>query len=149
MSSRGHYLVWGYLEPWARQELEKGGIVGLLDAYQFHFDTMIPFNADYVSEWDAINHPVPFVEADALYRVISPSIYADFYRKLRTLTDKTLFINEDTFNPDRAVAFEKHIQQMIQQGARRMAAVSKVILATISFHPSTMSGKRGISSPKR
>jgi endo-1,4-beta-xylanase len=116
MSSRGHYLVWGYLEPWARQELDQGGIVGLLDAYQFHFDTMIPFNADYVSEWDAINHPVPFVEADALYRVISPNVYADFYRKLRPLTDKILFINEDTFNPDRALAFEKHIQQMMAAG---------------------------------
>lgn len=116
MTSRGHYLVWGYLEPWARTEIEKGGVIGLLDAYQRHFDTMIPFCADYVSEWDAINHPVPFVEADALYNVIDPDFYPDIYRKLRPLTNKVLFVNEDTFNPDRAAAFEKHIQHMIAKG---------------------------------
>lgn len=116
MTSRGHYLVWGYLEPWARTEIEKGGVIGLLDAYQRHFDTMIPFCADYVSEWDAINHPVPFVEADALYNIIDKDFYPDIYRKLRPLTDKVLFVNEDTFNPDRAAAFEKHIQHMIAKG---------------------------------
>jgi endo-1,4-beta-xylanase len=116
MTSRGHYLVWGYVEPWARTELDKGGTVGLLDAYNRHFDTMIPFCADYVSEWDAINHPVPFNEADALYNIIGPDFYPDIYRKIRPLTDKVLFVNEDTFNPDRTAAFEKHIQHMIAKG---------------------------------
>jgi endo-1,4-beta-xylanase len=116
MTSRGHYLVWGYVEPWARTELDKGGTVGLLDAYNRHFDTMIPFCADYVSEWDAINHPVPFNEADALYNIIGPDFYPDIYRKIRPLTDKVLFVNEDTFNPDRTASFEKHIQHMIAKG---------------------------------
>lgn len=116
MTSRGHYLVWGYVEPWARAELNKGGVSGLLAAYQRHFDTMIPFCADYVSEWDAINHPVPFIEADALYNIIGPDFYPDIYRKIRPLTDKLLFVNEDTFNPERADGFEKHIRHMIEKG---------------------------------
>lgn len=117
MSSRGHYLAWGYLEKWAKDEIAKNGIPGLLAAYQRHFDTMIPFCADYVTEWDALNHPVPFYEPDALYHVISPDIFSDFYKKLRPLTPLMLFVNEDTHNPDRADGFEKHVRRMIETGA--------------------------------
>jgi len=116
MSSRGHYLVWGYVEPWSRKELEKGGTVGLLAAYDRHFDFVIPFCDPYVEEWDALNHPVPFVEADALYNIIDENFYPDIYRKIRPMTDKLLFVNEDTFNSDRAAAFGKHIRHMIDEG---------------------------------
>jgi endo-1,4-beta-xylanase len=116
MTSRGHYLTWGYLEPWARTELEKGGVVRLLDTYDRHFKFILPFCAPYVDEWDAINHPVPFNEVDALYNIIGKDFYPDIYRKIDAMTDKLLFVNEDTFNPDRAAAFEKHIQHMIAKG---------------------------------
>jgi GH35 family endo-1,4-beta-xylanase len=117
MSTRGHYLAWGYLENWARDIVKARGTAGLLDTYDRHFRFVIPFCQPYVEEWDALNHPVPFAEADALYNVIGPDAYPDIYRKIRPLTDKRLFVNEDTFNPDRTAAFEKHIQHMIAKGA--------------------------------
>lgn len=116
MSTRGHYLVWGYVEPWARKALDSGGVVGLLDTYDRHFRFVLPFCDPYVDEWDALNHPVPFVEADALYHIVGKDFYPDIYRKIRPLTGKTLFVNEDTFNPDRTAAFEKHIRHMIERG---------------------------------
>lgn len=116
MSTRGHYLVWGYVEPWARTELDKGGVVGLLDRYDRHFRFVLPFCAPYVDEWDALNHPVPFNEADALYNIIGKDFYPEIYRKMDAMTDKLLFVNEDTFNPDRTAGFEKHIQHMIEKG---------------------------------
>jgi GH35 family endo-1,4-beta-xylanase len=116
MSTRGHYLVWGYVEPWARKALDSGGVVGLLDTYDRHFRFVLPFCDPYVEEWDALNHPVPFDEADALYHIVGEDFYPDIYRKIRPLTGKTLFVNEDTFNPDRTAAFEKHIRHMIERG---------------------------------
>jgi GH35 family endo-1,4-beta-xylanase len=116
MSTRGHYLVWGYVEPWARTALDKGGVVGLLDRYDRHFRFVLPFCAPYVDEWDALNHPVPFVEADALYNIIGKDFYPEIYRKMDAMTDKLLFVNEDTFNPDRTAGFEKHIKHMIEKG---------------------------------
>lgn len=117
MTSRAHYLVWCYLEQWAKDEIKKGGIPRLLATYDRQFATAIPLVADYVSEWDALNHPVPFAEDDALYRVIGPDVYSDFYKKIRPLTSLPLFVNEDTFNPDRAAGFEKHVRHMIELGA--------------------------------
>lgn len=116
MTSRGHYLTWCYLEPWATEEVKKGGPSGLLARYDRHFKHVLPFCAPYVDEWDALNHPVPFVEADALYNVVGPDVYAELYAKIRPQTDKLLFVNEDTFNPDRTEGFEKHVKHMIAKG---------------------------------
>ena len=116
MTSRGHYLAWCYLEPWATEEVKKGGPAGLLARYDRHFKHVLPFCAPYVDEWDALNHPVPFVEADALYKVVGPDVYAELYAKIRPQTDKLLFVNEDTFNPDRTEGFEKHVKHMIAKG---------------------------------
>ena len=116
MTSRGHYLAWCYLEPWAAEEVKKGGPAGLLARYDRHFKHVLPFCAPYVDEWDALNHPVPFVEADALYHVVGPDVYAELYAKIRPQTDKLLFVNEDTFNPDRTAGFEKHVKHMIAKG---------------------------------
>lgn len=116
MTSRGHYLAWCYLEPWATDEVKKGGPAGLLARYDRHFKHVLPFCAPYVDEWDALNHPVPFVEADALYNVVGPDVYAELYAKIRPQTDKLLFVNEDTFNPDRTTGFEKHVKHMIAKG---------------------------------
>lgn len=117
MTTRGHYLSWGYLEPWASDIVKKDGPQGLLARYDRHFAFVLPFCAPYVSEWDALNHPVPFNEADALYNVIGPDIYPDLYKKIRPQTDKLLFVNEDTFNPERTDGFEKHVRHMIANGA--------------------------------
>jgi endo-1,4-beta-xylanase len=116
MTTRGHYLSWGYLEPWARTEVEKGGPTGLMARYDRHFKHVLPFTDAYVDEWDALNHPVPFVEADALYNVVGPDVYPELYAKIRPQTKKLLFVNEDTFNPDRTVGFEKHVKHMIAKG---------------------------------
>lgn len=116
MTSRGHYLAWCYLEPWATEEVKKGGPAGLLARYDRHFKHVLPFCAPYVDEWDALNHPVPFVEADALYNVVGPDVYAELYAEIRPQTDKLLFVNEDTFNPDRTAGFEKHVKHMIAKG---------------------------------
>jgi GH35 family endo-1,4-beta-xylanase len=116
MTSRGHYLVWCYLEPWASEALKKGGQVGLLDSYDRHFRFVLPFCEPYVDEWDVLNHPVPFVESDALYNVIGPDFYPDIYRKIRPMTQKMLFVNEDTFNPARTAGFETHVKHMIAKG---------------------------------
>jgi GH35 family endo-1,4-beta-xylanase len=116
MTSRGHYLSWGYLEPWAAEEVKKGGPAGLMTRYDQHWAFALPFAAPYVDEWDALNHPVPFVEADALYKVVGPDVYPDIYAKVRKQTNKLLFVNEDTFNPDRTAGFEKHIKHMIEKG---------------------------------
>lgn len=116
MTTRGHYLTWGYLETWARAEVEKGGPSGLLARYDRHFRHVLPFCAPYVDEWDALNHPVPFVEADALYHVVGPDVYPELYAKIRPQTDKLLFVNEDTFNPDRADGLERHVKHMIAKG---------------------------------
>ncbi len=35
--------------------------------------------------------------ADALYHIVGKDFYPDIYRKIRPLTGKTLFVNEDTF----------------------------------------------------
>ncbi len=64
-----------------------------------HRAFVIPFVADYVIEWDALNHPVPFDEKDALYNIVGPHVYADLYQKMRPLTPQPLYVNEDTFNP--------------------------------------------------
>jgi GH35 family endo-1,4-beta-xylanase len=117
MTTRGHYLTWGYLEPWASDIVKKDGPQGLLNRYDRHFAFVLPFCAPYVSEWDALNHPVPFVEADALYKVVGPDVYPDLYKKMRPQTDKLLFVNEDTFNPERTDGFEKHVRHMIANGA--------------------------------
>lgn len=117
MTTRGHYLVWGYLEEWARKIVNERGVDGLLETYDRHFAFVLPFCAPYVTEWDALNHPVPFYEPDALYNVIGPDFYRDIYRKIRAQTDKLLFVNEDAFNPDRADGFEKHVRHMIEKGA--------------------------------
>ncbi len=116
MTSRGHYLSWGYLESWAADEVKKGGPAGLMNRYDQHLAFALPFAAPYVDEWDALNHPVPFVEADALYNVVGPDVYPEIYAKIRKQTDKLLFVNEDTFNPDRTAGFEKHIKHMIAKG---------------------------------
>jgi endo-1,4-beta-xylanase len=116
MTSRGHFLTWGYLEPWARTEVEKGGPAGLMARYDRHFKHVLPFTDAYVEEWDALNHPVPFVEADALYNVVGPNVYPELYAKIRPLTNKLLFVNEDTFNPERTNGFEKHVKHMIAKG---------------------------------
>jgi endo-1,4-beta-xylanase len=116
MTSRGHYLSWGYLEPWARDIVKAGGPKALLAAYDRHFRFVLPFTDPYVCEWDALNHPVPFVEADALYNVIDPDIYPTLYKTIRPLTNKPLFVNEDTFNPERTAGFEKHVKHMIANG---------------------------------
>jgi endo-1,4-beta-xylanase len=86
MTSRGHYLSWGYLEPWATEEVKKGGAAGLLARYDRHFKHVLPFCAAYVDEWDALNHPVPFNEADALYNVVGPDVYPELYAKMRLQT---------------------------------------------------------------
>ena len=116
MTSRGHYLTWGYLEPWARDEMVKGGPDGLLARYDRHFKHVLPLCEPYVDEWDAVNHPVPFAEADALYNVVGPDVYPELYEKIRAQTEKLLFVNEDTFNFDRTVSFEKHVKHMIARG---------------------------------
>lgn len=116
MSTRGHYLVWCYLEDWARKIVKDRGVPALLDTYDRHFAFVLPFCAPYVEEWDALNHPVPFYEPDALYNVIGPDFYADIYRKIRVQTDKPLFVNEDAFNAERADGFEKHVRHMIERG---------------------------------
>ena len=116
MTSRGHYLSWGYLEPWAAEEVKKGGPAGLMARYDQHWAFALPFAAPYVDEWDALNHPVPFVEADALYKVVGPDVYPDIYAKIRKQTDKLLFVNEDTFNPDRTAGFDKHMKHLIESG---------------------------------
>ncbi len=116
MTSRGHYLSWGYLEPWAAEEVKKGGPAGLMARYDQHWAFALPFAAPYVDEWDALNHPVPFVEADALYKVVGPDVYPDIYSKIRKQTDKLLFVNEDTFNPDRTAGFDKHMKHLIESG---------------------------------
>ena len=116
MTSRGHYLSWGYLEPWAAEEVKKGGPAGLMARYDQHWAFALPFAAPYVDEWDALNHPVPFVEADALYKVVGPDVYPDLYAKIRKQTDKLLFVNEDTFNPDRTAGFDKHMKHLIAKG---------------------------------
>lgn len=116
MTSRGHYLSWGYLEPWAAEEVKKGGPAGLMARYDQHWAFALPFAAPYVDEWDALNHPVPFVEADALYNVVGPDVYPDIYAKIRKQTDKLLFVNEDTFNPDRTAGFDKHMKHLIESG---------------------------------
>jgi GH35 family endo-1,4-beta-xylanase len=116
ISTRGHYLTWGYLEPWAAEEVKKGGPAGLLARYDRHFAHVLPFCDPYVEEWDAVNHPVPFVEADALYRVIGPDIHASLYSRIRAQTNKLLFVNEDAFNAERTDAFEKHVKHMIALG---------------------------------
>jgi endo-1,4-beta-xylanase len=116
MTTRGHYLCWGYLEPWAAEEVRKGGAAGLLARYDRHFRHVLPFCAPYVDEWDALNHPVPFVEADALYRVIGPDAYPEIYGRIRPLTDKLLFVNEDAFSEERTDAFEGHVKHMIGKG---------------------------------
>ena len=116
MTSRGHYLSWGYLEPWAAEEVKKGGPAGLMTRYDQHWAFALPFAAPYVDEWDALNHPVPFVEADALYNIVGPDVYPDIYAKIRKQTDKLLFVNEDTFNPDRTAGFDKHMKHLIAKG---------------------------------
>ena len=116
MTSRGHYLSWGYLEPWAAEEVKKGGPAGLMARYDQHWAFALPFAAPYVDEWDALNHPVPFVEADALYKVVGPDVYPDIYAKIRKQTNKLLFVNEDTFNPDRTAGFDKHMKHLIAKG---------------------------------
>jgi len=117
MTSRGHYLVWCYLEQWARDLVKAHGPDGLLARYDRHFASVIPLADDYVTEWDALNHPVPFAPEDALYRVIGPDIYADLYKKIRPLTHKLLFVNEDTSNADRTDGLEKNLRHMIECGA--------------------------------
>jgi endo-1,4-beta-xylanase len=104
------------LEPWARDIVQKSGPSGLLARYDRHFKHVLPFCAPYVDEWDALNHPVPFVEADALYNVVGPDVFPELYAKIRPQTDKLLFVNEDTFKPDRTDGFEKHIKHMISKG---------------------------------
>jgi endo-1,4-beta-xylanase len=116
MTSRGHYLSWGYTEPWAQEIVKASGAAGLMARYDRHFAHVLPFAAPYVAEWDALNHPVPFREDEALYNVVGPDVYPQLYGKIRPLTDKLLFVNEDTFNPDRAAAFEKHVRHMIAKG---------------------------------
>lgn len=116
MTTRGHYLAWCYLEPWAADEVKKGGPAGLLARYDRHFRHVLPFCAPYVDEWDALNHPVPFVESDALYNVVGPDVFPELYAKIRPQTDKLLFVNEDTFNPDRTAGFEKLVKHMIAKG---------------------------------
>ena len=116
MSIRGHYLSWGYLEPWAADIVKASGPQGLMAAYDRHFKFILPFTDEYVTEWDALNHPVPFVEKDALYQVVGPDVHTDLYKAIRPLTDKMLFVNEDTFNPERTAAFEKHVRRMIANG---------------------------------
>ncbi len=117
MTSRGHYLVWGYVEQWAKDILKTGAPADLLATYDRHFAFIIPFAKDYVAEWDALNHPVPFYEPDALYNIVGPDFYPDIYKKIRALTPLPLFVNEDTFNPDRADGFEKQVRHMIERGA--------------------------------
>ena len=116
MTTRGHYLSWGYLEPWSSDIVKAGGPQALLARYDRHFAHVIPFCAPYVSEWDALNHPVPFVEADALYKVVGPDVFPDLYKKIRPQTDKLLFVNEDTFNAERTAGLEKHVRHMIAKG---------------------------------
>jgi endo-1,4-beta-xylanase len=116
MTTRGHYLSWGYMEPWAAAIVKAGGPTALMARYDRHFRHVIPFCAAYVDEWDALNHPVPFKEEDALYNVVGPDVYPELYAKIRPLTDKILFVNEDTFNADRAAGFEKHVKHMIAKG---------------------------------
>jgi GH35 family endo-1,4-beta-xylanase len=116
MTSRGHYLAWCYLESWAKEEVKNGGPSALMARYDRHWAFALPFTAPYVDEWDVLNHPVPFVEADALYNVVGPDVYPEIYAKIRPQTDKLLFVNEDTFNPDRTAGFDKHIDHMIAKG---------------------------------
>lgn len=117
MTSRGHYLVWCYVEQWARDILAKGTPADLLATYDRHWAFVIPFVADYVVEWDALNHPVPFDEKDALYQIVGPDVYADLYQKIRPLTPLPLYVNEDNFNSERTDGFEKQVRQMIARGA--------------------------------
>jgi endo-1,4-beta-xylanase len=117
MTSRGHYLVWCYAEDWAKTILKTGTPADLLATYDRHAKFVIPFVADYVCEWDALNHPVPFNEPDALYSIFNPDIYSELYKKLRPLTPLPLIVNEDTFNPERTDGFEKHVRRMIELGA--------------------------------
>jgi len=50
------------------------------------------------------------------YDVVGPDVYPDLYAKIRPQTDKLLFVNEDTFNPDRTAGFAKHVKHMIEKG---------------------------------
>jgi GH35 family endo-1,4-beta-xylanase len=119
MSTRGHYLCWGPWEKWS-EEL-KAEPQKIREHVMQHLDEVVTGAAQYVTEWDAVNHPVGWEDPrSTVDQVIAPDFYADVIKAARKRLQVPLFVNEDqVFRAGRQQEeYFAAIQTLISQGAK-------------------------------
>lgn len=118
-SLRGHYLCWGPWEPWS--EKLRDDPPAIRARVMAHLDDNIKTFGSYVTEWDAVNHPVGWESPRrTVDQVIAPDFYADVIKAARARVKVPLFVNEDqVFRPGRQQEeYYTAIETLIKQGAK-------------------------------
>jgi endo-1,4-beta-xylanase len=118
-SIRGHYLAWGPWESWS--EKLRDNPTAIREHIMNHMDDVTSAAGKYVTEWDAVNHPVGWESPRATVdMVVSPELYADIFKAARQKVKTPLFVNEDqVFRPGRQQEeYFGAIETLIKQGAQ-------------------------------
>ena len=118
-SIRGHYLAWGPWEPWS--EKLKDNPAAIREHIMNHLDEVASSVGPFITEWDAVNHPVGWTSPRATVdQVIAPDFYAEVIKAARQKVKVPLFVNEDqVFRPGRQQEeYFAAIETLIKQGAK-------------------------------
>jgi endo-1,4-beta-xylanase len=126
---RGHTLLWGPLDKRFYQKQtgfdidsrDWGKMKQLLMA---HVEEKVGKTGDFVTEWDALNHPVATWgdQGRTWETVLGPGFYADLLKRARALNPRQLlYVNEGSDFPgdNEAVrsAYEKLVHNLLAAGA--------------------------------
>ena len=119
IAARGHYIAWA---PMDFNAVEKE-FVGNPEAHRAwlweHMADVLPATADYVTEWDTINHIIGWGKHTYEKEYGSPKIYADILSEARRLAPQaTHAINEGKVLPDgyKREPYKKIIRYLTQEG---------------------------------
>lgn len=118
-SIRGHYLCWGPWEPWS--EKLRSDPQAIRTRVMNHLNDNIKTFGPYITEWDAVNHPVGWESPRATVdQAIAPDFYADVFKAARERVKAPLFVNEDqVFRAGRQQEeYYTAIETLIKQGAK-------------------------------
>jgi GH35 family endo-1,4-beta-xylanase len=115
---RGHYLMWGPLEPRFQPEHLLDKPVELRQALFAHMSDKTNWSKGLVAEWDAINHIIGWGTTYA--DLCGKEIYVEAMKRGRELCPgQPLWVNEGQVLPSgsRIVSYKEIVQYLVEAGA--------------------------------
>lgn len=116
---RGHYIAWAPMDFNALEKQFVGNPEGHRQWLWEHMTDVLPETADYVTEWDTINHIVGWGKHTYEVEYGGPEIYAEILAEARRLApDATHAINEGKVLPDgyKREPYKRIIRFLNEQG---------------------------------